>query len=303
MSDCRKFGQAEQADKAPEDRLAELERVWPLMQAKIQTYDQVLNDFQLLKSEVAGMKSLLADLKGDCQQLNQNLSYHFNGCDKKFADISTQMSSLDPKIDAISASVEMQARQTHDQINETKANINNIKQNFQEVFSSVSKKTELEILRDYVEKNHAAFFAALDNAKTLSIDANFNIASINDRIDNIKYNIAETVKKVTANSDQITAMLNAFEAFKQYSSSQLVSESAKSRKEFDEKMTILKNEVTGSPSSLESLKSELVKKMEGIALDGSNAILKANNSAAQISILEKKIENIYLLLKKLELSK
>lgn len=47
---------------------------------------------------------------------------------------------------------------------------------------------------------------------------------------------------------------------------------------------------------------KIYSKIELASLDSSNAVLKSNNSAQQITLLEKKIENIFLLLKKHELT-
>ena len=55
--------------------------------------------------------------------------------------------------------------------------------------------------------------------------------------------------------------------------------------------------------SLNALKTELLSKMEGITLDANNALLKASNSSQQIMILEKKMENLALNVKKNELAR
>jgi len=62
-----------------------------------------------------------------------------------------------------------------------------------------------------------------------------------------------------------------------------------------------KAEMIGSPSSLEGAKKELLEKFESVALDASNALLRAKNSDQKISLMDRKIENIQLLLKKHEL--
>lgn len=48
---------------------------------------------------------------------------------------------------------------------------------------------------------------------------------------------------------------------------------------------------------------EILHKLDLVSLDGSNAVLKANNSEKKIMVLEKKIENLSLELKKIELEK
>jgi K+/H+ antiporter YhaU regulatory subunit KhtT len=53
---------------------------------------------------------------------------------------------------------------------------------------------------------------------------------------------------------------------------------------------------------LEVLKNEVISKLEFVTLNGTNSTLRSQNADQQIKILEKKIENIYLILKKHELS-
>jgi len=55
-------------------------------------------------------------------------------------------------------------------------------------------------------------------------------------------------------------------------------------------------------SYFENLKSEVLKKLEVIGIDCMNAVLKAGNISNQIPMLEKRIENISLILKKYELN-
>jgi vacuolar-type H+-ATPase subunit I/STV1 len=72
-------------------------------------------------------------------------------------------------------------------------------------------------------------------------------------------------------------------------------------KKVDEIIGKAKEELSSAPS-IEAIKSEVMKKLETVSIDSANASLKASNSAQQIYLLEKKLENLALLLKKHELS-
>lgn len=71
----------------------------------------------------------------------------------------------------------------------------------------------------------------------------------------------------------------------------------KSEKDLD----IVKQELQGSPSSLESAKEQLLQKLKSVEMDAANSLLRSKNSDSQIIILQKKIENIQLVLKNIEL--
>lgn len=75
----------------------------------------------------------------------------------------------------------------------------------------------------------------------------------------------------------------------------------KSIKEWTEKK-ILEMLPKDNSSYFETLKSDLLKKLEVVGIDCMNAVLKAGNISNQIPMLEKRIENISLILKKYELN-
>ena len=71
----------------------------------------------------------------------------------------------------------------------------------------------------------------------------------------------------------------------------------------DKKVANLAKDFDSNPLSAESVKAALFKEIEALALDGKNAYLKSNNCATQLALLEKKLENLNLLIKKHELTK
>ena len=64
----------------------------------------------------------------------------------------------------------------------------------------------------------------------------------------------------------------------------------------------MKNSFSNLPEPNESLRSEFDKKLESAILDSKNATVRTQNSDQKITLLEKKIESINLLLKKYELN-
>lgn len=72
--------------------------------------------------------------------------------------------------------------------------------------------------------------------------------------------------------------------------------------DYDLKLEKFKQEILGRPSEIPSLKKELLEKVDLIAMDGSNSLLRSTNNEKQIMLIEKKIENLYLMLKKIDLN-
>lgn len=74
------------------------------------------------------------------------------------------------------------------------------------------------------------------------------------------------------------------------------------RKELQEAIASLKKDVMVSPKDIFKQNQDMMQKVESACLDGTNAMLKVNNQETQFRILEKKIESIFIQLKKFELS-
>lgn len=72
--------------------------------------------------------------------------------------------------------------------------------------------------------------------------------------------------------------------------------------EFQKSLEQLKNELSVSPIAIFEQNNLMMNKVENAALDGSNAMLKVNNMDMKITIVEKKMENLAIQIKKLELS-
>ncbi len=75
------------------------------------------------------------------------------------------------------------------------------------------------------------------------------------------------------------------------------------RSHFDSKLNAQREEVLNRPSDIPDLRKEFDKKLELVELNGQNSILRSSNNEKQILLVERKIENIYQLIKKIELSK
>ena len=71
----------------------------------------------------------------------------------------------------------------------------------------------------------------------------------------------------------------------------------------DKNLKALKQEILSTPSGIPELKKSLDQKLDIAELNGQNAILRSSNNERHILLLEKKIENIYQLIKKLDLDK
>lgn len=71
--------------------------------------------------------------------------------------------------------------------------------------------------------------------------------------------------------------------------------------DFDAKLKALKEEILSRPTGIPELRKELDDKIELATLNGTNSVLRTTNNERQLLLIDKKIENIYQLIKQIEL--
>lgn len=70
---------------------------------------------------------------------------------------------------------------------------------------------------------------------------------------------------------------------------------------FDMRLQDAKLDILSKPSDVPALRDELDKRFEFVELNGQNALVRSANNEKQLQLIERKIENIYQLIKSLDL--
>ncbi len=74
------------------------------------------------------------------------------------------------------------------------------------------------------------------------------------------------------------------------------------KSDFDARLKAMKQEILDIPSGIPDLKQALDQKLELLELNSQNYVLRSSNNEKQIMLVERKIENIYQLIKRLEIA-
>ena len=72
--------------------------------------------------------------------------------------------------------------------------------------------------------------------------------------------------------------------------------------DFDARLKATKDEILSIPSEVPNLRKLVDQKIELVELNGQNAVLRSSNNEKEIMLVERKIDNLYQLVKRLELS-
>lgn len=298
MSDGKKF--APKSLASAEERLAEVEKNFSVIRERIQAYDAILSEFQALKAELKGNRKTIENFvsatssvfdqmqskvdtypaqfqilhaKGEsnAKALEDHKSYvkkFVEMHNKIFDDFSKIVSEIKKKLDAVPEESKKLAHSVELQ----RSVLDNVV-----VSHEVCKKSLEKLLTDHIKFKDAseASQAELSQSHAKLVKTVASLPSLQDWANNlygrVQDNLAYREKQATAYVDGKIKQL---------------------AKDFEE-----------NPLSAEGVKTALFKEIETLALDGKNAYLKSNNCATQLALLEKKLENLNLLIKKYELTK
>jgi chromosome segregation ATPase len=297
MSDGRSFSK-DNIELTLDERLAELERKIPIYMDRIKSYDILFDKFQRTHETVLALQSHLKYTSDRIEDLKKEQQQQLD-------KISSRQDTIVDTFNRLSAYAESQ------KIN-NEMSLKNIveKQNSHtDVLSSLKKKME-EDASKYSLKND------LESLKTLQSKIN-NISK--DQVDSVTEKVVQSMNAITEHAKSIKDTLDMSSAHQT-----LLSEIAKNiqslsigrnmdtkqinetfsymRKEFAESIEDLRKQIPAKSPEIDSKYNEILKSCELTKLDGTNAVLRATNNEKHVQLLQKQIENIYLLLKKHELS-
>ena len=299
MSDGKKFVKTD-SNLTPEQRLEELERKYSVIQERIQTYNHVLVEFGNISSDLNAIKRSFLEMKKSISD-----SFELNNVD--ISNIRARISEL----------CQLSAKD-HNSINEQAV----LHKQTDDLLKTTSKANQHDI--DVLHANVA--INAREQAKTAQSlysldkslsDLNKFVLHQGQRLDNLSANHVDLKTKhenlrtdYQAKIDQLMSSFQEMPEFNEWATKiyiKVCNEINDKQKAFylelDKRSQQLKEQLASDPYTAESVKRILKNEMDTMALDGKNAYLKAANAAQQIQLLEKKVENINLILKKYELNK
>ena len=280
-------------------RLVEAERKYEFIKQRIQAYDQVLNDFNDIKKTLKQNNDAL-------KEQSSLLSEHSNQSKSKMANAEGQLQNLKGRQDANSKSLEDQnsmvssvLAKVHGLQEQCKVSIENLAQKValvaMEQSKSLSKCHELE---QKISEIEAQKLSQVKNLEKLYVDyfgfkekVDAKHASLNEQIDKLKKSLAAMPDFQDWSSKIYTRVDNSV-SYRDKQATAYV----------DKKIEALAQDFATNPLSAESIKASLASELQSFSLDAKNAYLKSNNCAQQIQLLEKKLENLTLIIKKYELS-
>ena len=128
------------------------------------------------------------------------------------------------------------------------------------------------------------------------------LSCLQEAVNLIHKNTPNFVKKDELNIEveELLKTLKIFREDQRKAQEELTVHLNRQSREFDAKISALRQEMLNRPSEIPALRKELETKIELTELNGQNAVLRSSNNERQLFLLEKRIEQLALLHKKLE---
>lgn len=299
MSDGKKFVKID-PNLTPEQRLDELERKYSVIQERIQAYNQVLVEFANIRSDLNSNKKQISSLEKELEdwilRLKQIISEIISTVGQQSKNNGLVVSTLEEQKKAhqkLSDYIQERIGQLYRDSESFKFKVNNVE----------SEHTNTRELSTNLDRNFTAFNKAFQQ----------QMGKINEEAFENSAFKTFTRDALGALKIEIQQLLSSFQEMPQFNEwstkiyIKVCNDINDKQKQFyyelDKRSQQLKEQLASDPYTAESVKKILKGEMDALAMDGRNAYLKATNAAQQIQLLEKKVENINLILKKYELSK
>jgi hypothetical protein len=299
MSDGKKFVKSD-VNFTPEQRIDELERKYNVIQERIQKYNQVLVEFA---------------------NINSDLNAHKKRIDSLEIELESWISHSKQVMNEIIATLGQQSKNNGLVVNtleEQKNAHQKLSHYVQECFGTLSRSGELlKIQVHNVEIEHIKTRDFATGLEKSLLELNKFASNQSERVDDLSVNHVtlktQTELSIVNCKSKIEQLLSSFREMPEFNEwatkiyIKVCNEINDKQKAFyfelDKRSQQLKEQLASDPYTAESVKTILKSEMDKLAMDGKNAYLKAANAAQQIQLLEKKVENINLILKKYELNK
>ena len=209
----------------------------------------------------------------------------------KDVQVAASINAIEAKIDSFR--VEMES---------VNSNINFFKNQIQELYKKPDVPSEFAEFKSVADSFIKDLFSK-------NISVNSSISGIKISIETIKSMLEQHDLKIRFNETANRILDDEISDVKEELSQKIVSISTVFSNRFDDHVEKQKKQVEfigaqalAAPKSILESNNSLIDKIELSRLDGSNAILKASNLELAVKLLERKLENLTLQVKKIELT-
>jgi len=280
-------------------RIDELERLWPVMRDKLQTYDAIIKQMENLECK--------ADLheknsNHDHQLLHEKIDSNIKKSEEFFLKLESFHSNMQANISKIEHAVEKNGQEIKHLESSTnglssRLDTTNIDQ------KSYAKLVDIENLKNTLQEYKKEFDEKFDLSFTHTKELYNDFLKISEKI--TKDALESVTEKINSSNQERNNMKKDLE--KLIDSISILSEAQVTwfqevKNKFNQ---MVEDKINAIPKpvipSLDEAKAYMQQQLEPVSLDARNAGLRSINTDTKFHVLEKKVEQLKLILDKLNL--
>jgi len=296
-------GQPKKPDPEYEVRLAEMERKYSAILEKIQKYDAGLAKIFEFSARLDDVIAKLNAHISDYVQFRENQEKSFWSTDKIIKNHETVHVNLKADFQNVSTRVEQYDKQHIENLATIGKSVGALNEKLNHIANVVIDKDQMQEIMEHVLLQ----IEGVANSKQPLIAEIDKLKIDNYRLSEAIRQIQEIPQKLSDKMQSMGQSIGVLESNLKRDITHVSDAQDVSFKIFmqdcEKKLADWKVEILGTPTANLKVKEELEQKMQMAQLDGSNAVIKVNNVEQQIKLLEKKLENLQLQVKRNELAK
>lgn len=298
MSMARKF-MKDDTLLSSEQRIEELERKYSILLERIQIYD---NFVDISKNNGLSLQCSLKDISKHSEAL-QNIRKEYDELRAYYFTLTQKHNDLRDSVPASLNKLQENLEKAQAKSDVNIAQLQGSHNGFQFVLSDLqkdsAKKDDFKAFQVYVMELLASQKKDVLEAEKKIKEIQIVLGEMSAKKTEILI-LVEAIKNDLSDFSKSTSA-TGFSTFEKIESLKKIIEDIKLDVQI--KLDSFKSPQKDPSDMINAAKSEILSKLEAVTLDSNNAMLKSSNSSHQIMILEKKMENINLTLKKLELAR
>jgi chromosome segregation ATPase len=302
MSGGQSFAPIDSNQLTPEERLSALEQRLPVLIERLQRYDKLLDESEQLRQRCESLESSIGKLANLNESNQKAIADNFQRHEKRHAELDSTVRSQGYQIyahDKQFSDIKLDQNTYLDVINDLRLDG---KVRHENLLALTAPKEDFDHLCVTVSAHADSFVNSLKDQRRKHEELSFQVKVNNEDIKKFEERVEVLVDSIKEHCQMMDTQLRAANEGQvkvgQIIQDKLDAADARLNKN-------VKDYISGFFNTLETpekIRDELSHQLQQVSLDGSNAVLRATNCEKHMTILERKIENIYLLLKKHELS-
>jgi|SRR5579863_7463284 len=298
MSDARKFLKEDSQSKSPEDRLTSLEAKLPVLIERIQAYDQIIDTFATLEKTIRLFEKSILDINNIISSMSGCITMLIKKDDEIVSNASHEMNSIKKQVASIADKQADLTDLLERDIQEKQMGLSKLNSDIVQVASLAVSKSDFISMTNSLNVDVKMLKEEFTSRSNQIKDLNNALKAHSEVSKTLQYDISIVDTKVSA----IDADFSAFPKELKDLDTRVTYDVNQRFMIFFEKVNArldaISTKLIPQGASLKEIKTDFEARLEAFRLDVSNSILKSGNNSQQINLLEKKLENLRLLMNK-----